>query len=381
MSKNDLIGLGLRWGLGAKPAARDSVAASPSPADIVTAPADSSVGALRAPAERLLTLLRDFVAVVELSDQGGLLDSIDACLKTVSSSSDWNEVMASIEACNVACRSVLAELDRQRLEQQEEIATLVDMVREALAIVAGDGQTFNRQLGSSMQRFEALVEITDVRQLKTQLVHEIGELRHIAEERQKTWEETCQKFTQQVDSLERQLTATKHEASLDSLTRISNRGAFDRAFRAWVGGAKRDFVLAVIDIDQFKQINDIHGHGMGDRAIVAVAQSLKSSVRSQDDVVARIGGDEFAALIATLSLRQGESRMRLLNTSLTAATFSTQGLPLKLTLSCGVAEYSAGDTMESLMERADSALREAKRLGRNRVVGKAKPTLYDLRRH
>lgn len=374
MSKSDLIGLGLRWG-------RGNSAPEPQVVSISPSQTTGSVGVLRAPTERVLTLLRDFVAVVELSDQGDLLASIEACLKTVASSNDCHEVMAAIEACDAACRVVLSELDRQRLEQQEEIATLVDMVREALAIVAGDGQTFNRQLGSSMQRFEALVEITDVRQLKTQLVREVGELRHIAEERQKTWEETCERFTQQVTSLERQLTATKREASLDGLTRISNRGAFDRYFREWVGGAHRDFVLAIIDIDHFKRVNDTHGHGMGDRAIVAVAQALKSSVRSQDDVVARIGGDEFAVLIATLSLRQGESRMRLLNTSLTAASFPTSGPPLKLTLSCGVAEYSAGDTVESLMERADSALGEAKRLGRNRVVGKAKPTLHDLRRN
>lgn len=375
MSKTDLIALGLRWG---KKLAPELTAA---PALPTAVPHQPPLDSLRPPAERLLVLLRDFVAVVELSDQGGLLKSIEACRKTVASASSWDAVMASIEALDVACRSVLSELDRQRLEQQEEIATLVDMVREALAIVAGDGQTFNRQLGSSMKRFEALVHINDVRQLKSQLVHEIGELRHIAEERQKTWEETCEKFTQQVDTLERQLTATKHEASLDALTRVSNRGAFDRACREWVGGAHRDFVLAMIDIDQFKKINDAHGHSMGDRAIVAVAHALKNSVRSKDDVVARLGGDEFAVLIATLNLRQGESRMRMLATSLAATSFTTSGPALKVTLSCGVAEYSAGDTVESLIERADSALYEAKRLGRNRVVGKARPTLHDLLKH
>jgi diguanylate cyclase len=374
MSKNDLIALGLGWGRKASPS---DVAA---PAAFSVPPADP-LDEMRAPAERLLTLLRDFVTVVELSDQSGLLEAIESCRVALTQAADWSDISAAVEACNNACRIVLAELDRQRLEQHEEIATLVDMVREALAIVAGDGQTFNRQLGSSMKRFEALVQINDVKQLKAQLVTEIGALRTIAEERQKNWEETCVRFTQQVDSLERQLSATKHEASLDALTRISNRGAFDRACREWITAGGKDFVLGMIDIDHFKKINDAHGHGMGDRAIVAVAQALKSSVRIGDDVVARIGGDEFAVLISGLNLRQGEGRLRMLNTSLAGVSFSTSGPALKVTLSCGVAEYSAGDTAESLLERADSALYEAKRLGRNRVVGKSRPTLQQLRCH
>src|SRR5262245_44004670 len=181
MSKNDLIALGLRWGQ--RVVSGDASAAS-SPARLAGAPPEPDFDQFRPLAERLLTLLRDFVAVVELSDQGGLLESIDGCRKAVAAASTWDQIVKAVDACNVACREVLSELDRQRLEQQEEIATLVDMVREALAIVAGDGQSFNRQLGSSMKRFEALVHINDVRQLKSQLVAEIGALKQIAEERQ-----------------------------------------------------------------------------------------------------------------------------------------------------------------------------------------------------
>lgn len=368
---SDLIGLGLRFG-------KQRTTGEPAAMPVVTAMSpDLSVATLAPAAERLLTLLRDFVAVVELSDQGGLLETVEQCRRAVASAQRWEEAVEAIQICDRACRSVLAELDRQRLEQQEEIATLVDMVREALAIVAGDGQVFNRQLGSSMQRFEALVHISDLKQLKTQLIREVSDLRRIAEERQKTWEETCSRFTQQVDTLERQLTATKHEASLDALTRISNRGSFDRACREWVGENK-NFSLGIIDLDLFKKINDVHGHGTGDRALVTVAQALKNSVRSKDDVVARFGGDEFAVMIAGLNLRQTQSRLRMLTTTLSGTSITAKGPAVKITLSCGVAEFSAGDTVESLIERADSALYEAKRLGRNRVIGKPKPTLQDL---
>ena len=138
----------------------------------------------------------------------------------------------------------------------------------------------------------------------------------------------------------------------------------------------------MVDVDNFKRINDVHGHVLGDRALTIVAQALKDSVRQDRDVVARIGGDEFALLISGLALPQVESRLRMLSASLAGARVdAVNGAPLMLTLSCGIAEYSAGDTVESLMERADRALYEAKNLGRNRVVTKVKPTLRELRKH
>jgi diguanylate cyclase (GGDEF)-like protein len=336
---------------------------------------------MRMPIEKLLTLLRDFVGAVELADEGTLRDTIENTRKVVVSSADTATILSSIDLCNDACRQVLGLLERQRLEHKEEIATLVDMVREALAIVAGDGKNFNASLGSSMQRFEALVQINDVKQLKVKLLQEVGELRQIAEERQKVWDQTCAAFTDRVNTLETQLNATKQEASIDPLTRIANRGAFDRACREWIAADRGHFVMALIDFDLFKNVNDTHGHQVGDRALVAVAQALKNSVRSKSDLVARIGGDEFAVLVADLNLRQTESRMRMLNSSLGLVSFETNGAPLRITLSIGVTEYSAGDTQESLMGRADSALYEAKRLGRNRVVTKAKPTMRDWLHH
>lgn len=339
------------------------------------------IDVMRLPIEKLLTLLRDFVGAVELADEGVLHNSIDHCRKSVMGAADPSAILHSIDVCNEACRQVLVQIERQRLEQREEIATLVDMVREALAIVAGDGESFNQNLGTSMGRIEALIQIDDVNQLKMQLLQEIGQLRQIAEERQHIWQQTCAAFNERVNTLEGQLNATRQEASLDPLTRIANRGAFDRACREWVTSDRAHFVLAMIDFDHFKNVNDAHGHAIGDRALVAVAQALKNSVRSKSDLVARIGGDEFAVLVADLNLRQTESRMRMLNASLGAIRFETTGAPLKITLSVGVAEYSAGDTVESLTERADSALYEAKRLGRNRVVVKAKPTMRDIVRH
>jgi diguanylate cyclase len=336
---------------------------------------------LSMPVERLLTILGDVIAVVEIPDEGTLHTGIEQCRRTVAEAKDDQTVQSAIEVCAEACRKALSRIDRQRLDQKKEMASLLNMVQEALAIVSGDGHSFNRHLGHTMDRFEALARMEDLRELKAELVREVSTLRQIATERQKVFEGTLQNFNHRVQLLERQLTMTREEATLDPLTRIVNRGGFDRACRQWLASEKPQFVLAMVDVDNFKRINDVHGHGFGDRALTVVAQTLKSSVRQERDVVARIGGDEFAMLIADLPLPQAESRLRLLASSLASANLETaDGTPLTLTLSFGLAEHSAGDTVESLMERADRALYEAKRLGKNRVVTKVKPTLRDLRK-
>ena len=332
--------------------------------------------------ERLLTILRDVIAVVELQDDGMLRACIEHCRTSVSQAKDVATIQKAIDVCAETSGKALAGMDRHLIEQKKEIASLLKMVQEALAIVSGHGKSFNTHFGDSMERFEALARIDDVRQLKAELVREVATLRETVSERQKVFEGTLQNFNHRVQLLERQLTMTREEATLDPLTRVMNRGGFDRSCRQWLTTEKLQFVLAMVDVDNFKRINDVHGHIIGDRALTVVAQTLNTSVRQRSDVVARVGGDEFAMLISDLSMPQAENRLRMVGASLASANIETpDGAPLTLTLSCGLAEHSAGDTVESLMERADRALYEAKKLGKNRVVGNVKPTLRELRRH
>ncbi len=373
MLKDELIALGLR---GPRTAAAPAV-----PAPERAAPPVDPDAVMRAAIAKLITLLLDLVGLVELTDDKTLRQRLETCRDAVVHAPTSATVNASIEECTNFCRRVLTEIGRQRAEQKKEMAGLVGMVREALAIVSGDGQSFGKHLHGSMQRIEALVQVDDVRVLKKKLVEEITELRGIAEARQKEWEKTTRVFTNKVDALEKQLKLTKLEASLDALTHVANRGAFDRTLQDWIKTGKPfEFVLAMIDIDNFKTINDTHGHGAGDRALVAVAQALQGAVRHQSDMVGRVGGDEFAVLMAELPIRQAENRLRMVSAALAGVNLGLEGAPLTLTLSIGIADRNAGDTFESIRERADTALYEAKHLGRNRIVAKTKPTLRDLLR-
>jgi diguanylate cyclase (GGDEF)-like protein len=335
-----------------------------------------SSGRWRTVIDRLLALQADVIADSELAVGACLSERIDACRRAVAADAPTAAIDPLLEECADLWRQTLAGMRGERLAQKREIAALVTLVREALSAVAGDTRAFAQSLDQSVERFEQLVRVDDDRDLKQQLVIEVQILRHTAAERNRSWRKTCEQFSRRVETLEQQLTASRREATLDPLTRIPNRAAFEATGREWLATGRRRFILALVDVDNLKIVNDEYGHAAGDRAILAVARALTASVRAGSDVVARIGGDEFGVLAADLPLQHAESRMQRLIGSLTPENDgdADRDTPRELTLSCGIAECSAGDTLESLTERADVALYQAKRLGGNRVVSVVKPT-------
>jgi two-component system cell cycle response regulator len=115
------------------------------------------------------------------------------------------------------------------------------------------------------------------------------------------------------------------------------------------------------DVDHFKQINDVHGHGVGDRVLADLAQSCRELVRP-DDIAGRYGGDEFIVIIpGTTSLRAVQVAARL--TGPPARVTGSDGKPVTFTVSIGIAESTRCSDLSSLLARADLAMYEAKRAG------------------
>ncbi|MGE0453300.1 MAG: GGDEF domain-containing protein [Vicinamibacteria bacterium] len=162
-------------------------------------------------------------------------------------------------------------------------------------------------------------------------------------------------------------------STLDRLTGIFNRGFFDERIREEAIRSRRyqrPFTIALIDVDHFKPFNDTHGHVAGDTALQALAELLRSKTR-RTDTVARFGGEEFALVLpetggeeATLKLEQVVRAIAGLEVAV------AKGRSDYITVSAGVAAFPAdGDEATSVLAIADLRLYEAKRLGRNRVVG------------
>ena len=180
-------------------------------------------------------------------------------------------------------------------------------------------------------------------------------------------------FAQQLEAarhdLQRRHDRLEHTATHDSLTGLLNRAGLSQLRASEIDMARLDaapYALMLLDIDHFKQVNDRHGHLLGDRALRAVADAVASSVRS-GDVAVRYGGEEF--LVVLPSARLGDAAEVAERIRRNVAEASRASLPFELTLSAGIA---AGDPVrdrpEQVFDRADQALYRAKSGGRDRVV-------------
>lgn len=165
---------------------------------------------------------------------------------------------------------------------------------------------------------------------------------------------------------------TKHLANTDSLTGLYNRRAFEERLQQEVDRAiryHRPLSLMMIDVDYFKLYNDLYGHLQGDRILVDVAHSLKTLSRATD-MVARYGGEEFILILPETDRTSAEALGNRLREHVARQKFpGGEHLPSQaLTISIGIASYTAPAPKETLLEAADKALYQAKRTGRNCVV-------------
>jgi diguanylate cyclase (GGDEF)-like protein len=156
---------------------------------------------------------------------------------------------------------------------------------------------------------------------------------------------------------------------IDSLTGLLNRRTFFESLADEFERSNRygrPLTLMSIDIDHFKQINDTHGHPMGDKVLREFAQALLPCMRKNDHV-GRVGGEEFAVILPEVALAQGvEAALRVLSmVRLLKVEEPANGTSVKFTVSIGVAEIKENTTLEQLVSRADEALYQAKREGRD----------------
>lgn len=167
-----------------------------------------------------------------------------------------------------------------------------------------------------------------------------------------------------------QIETLRTAVRIDSLTQLANRAYFDEKLTEMVKLRQRyddePFSLMMIDLDNFKAINDSYGHPAGDRILKGVATKIKATLRGSD-FIARFGGDEFALILVKTEGKAAEEVAWKICSEVRGSRFLLDSETLTMTISIGLAEAHKSDTEESLLKRADKALYRVKELGRNSV--------------
>ena len=179
-----------------------------------------------------------------------------------------------------------------------------------------------------------------------------------------------------VRELEAELLRLSDEVSTDALTQVANRRGMLAAFETLraeqlrgqhaEGGAGPGLAVGLIDIDNFKKLNDSLGHAAGDRALKTLAAAVGERLRPGDHL-ARFGGEEFVVLLPATELGEAQQALTRLQRSLSVALFLHEGREVFVTFSAGVTAWRPGEPLQQSLERADAALYEAKRTGKNRT--------------
>ena len=250
---------------------------------------------------------------------------------------------------------------------------VIDVMRGALNKLAGEANAFSVTLMSSSERLNRLIDIEDLRDLKKRIADEASELTRTILEKQRQDELNYAKLSMRIEVLRTNLNQAEEKASIDPLTRVANRGTFDQAVKRWVKlhrEHKTRFVLAMLDIDDFKVINDAHGHQVGDRVLFCAASGFRNT--SATAISSLVTEERNSSSCSQTSGRQTSKRdlpiclyewlLAVTNTNRTRAFY------LSFTASCGLAEFTGDESAENLLRRADEALYAAKRTGKNRVV-------------
>jgi len=265
-----------------------------------------------------------------------------------------------------------AELERKHLATRDaELRNIIEVLSEGLAAVSAGAAAYHRKVLDGGARFEAASRLSDLQKMRATITQEVTVLRNAVAERQAQETSTAAALRSEIDLLRVRVQREQQTARLDKLTRAANRTAFDeelarRCELAATGGTA--FALLLADVDHFKQINDTHGHQIGDRVLHALATFLRDHTRA-DDTVARWGGEEFAVILPGASSRSAYGKAKDLVSDLAKTDWTIdRGKKLRFTISIGVTAWREGDSPALVVERVDKALYAAKHGGRNQAV-------------
>ena len=269
-------------------------------------------------------------------------------------------------------RARQTELRQQRREARDALKEMIHRMLQDIGELGVQTGRFNDNVGryasviGQAESLESLAGIVREMVDETRAVHEV-----VSQTTQRLQDEHARaaEMAERVRQLEDELRQLSMEVGTDQLTQIANRRGLLRQFEVEQSRIEREgIVLAVglLDIDNFKRLNDTLGHNTGDEALKFLARRVGEMLRPTD-TLARYGGEEFVVLLPATPLDEAQQALTRLQRVLSAELFMHEDRQTFVTFSAGVTLYRGDEALEAALQRADEALYEAKRTGKNRT--------------
>ncbi len=270
-------------------------------------------------------------------------------------------------------KTYYSDLEKSESNVTSEVVTQVNNVSEkiekSLEDILKTLDAYQRNLDAHKEVLEEKAkEVNDeiILSYLKKILSEIEELR----KENKIQQEKLEEYHKEISQLRKALKVARKEANIDFLTGIPNRRRFIRALEDFLKDYKEKnypFSFVMLDIDNFKSINDTYGHLIGDEVLKEIATVLKFYLRA-NTIVGRLGGEEFGIILPGISKDDAKNIAERLRKIIENRKIHINDETIKITASFGVTQAKKDDTVESLIERADKALYEAKKTGKNKVV-------------
>lgn len=313
--------------------------------------------------------LREFVEDLPGLECSGYEAAIDSALHKI----DEDMPPQEMEQLRDILRSDVASFARQKREyveeRDQEYRRLIEWLTTTTRTCLKRDHAFQDDLLGTVERVEQASVSGDIYGLRRIVQTEMGELRARTEKKSQEDREQVQNLVERVSELQARLANAEEQAVRDKLTGLQNRHALDEKLIAMLRSSS-PFCLVMVDLNDFKTINDTYGHVMGDRCLRTAASLLEQAFRAED-FVARFGGDEFVVIAEAASKNVLAGRIsRVFPPHQPRAYRFDQGdetISVQLSSSFGIASRRDDDTPESILARADERLYQAKKAGKNLV--------------
>lgn len=315
-----------------------------------------------------------------------------ALQQSLLASNDWDELR---EGLNHVAELVIAAVTRSKREFEAFLKRLderLELLREHFSAQSSAqsgrldaSEHLDREIREEIERVgQRLQESDDLQDLKQSVSRHlesigqaVGRFRTQESERERALSEQLEAMQEKVAAMEahseqmqEQVRKERLRAMTDLLTELPNREAWQERLSFEYNRWQRyshPLTVGVLDIDLFKRINDSYGHKAGDRVLQLVAREVRERLRTTD-FVARFGGEEFVVLFPETEPADARAVVDKLREHVGRLPFHFRGEPVTVTFSAGLAGFVVGDTEESVFDRADRALYQAKDAGRDQVV-------------